>query len=100
MSVSISVDCAFSYQAGATFRACCRDSSQPKLLYLMIIASILAIGMIAGITATAIVFIVRDRRKAQADARFEAAMQEGSGLGLDEVFEQVTVACKLPLACG
>lgn len=66
----------------------------------MIMASILAIGMIAGITATAIVFIVKDRRKAQADARFEAAMQEGSGLGLDEVFEQVMVTCKVLLACS
>lgn len=48
----------------------------------------LAAGVVLGFTVTTIMFVMRDRRKAQAEANFEAALQD-SGLGLDEAFEQV-----------
>lgn len=54
----------------------------------IVFASTIGVGVLLGITITTIVFVARNRRKAQANATFEAAMQD-SGLGLDEAFEQV-----------
>ena len=58
-----------------------------------VIAAIVGITIVSGVIIGAFGSLVymrlRQRRKAQAQVAFEAALQE-QGLGLDETFEQVS----------